>query len=75
MKTILLSSVSVAILLTTLPAASDAQWIQCKGLQNFSFTGFGTSGNSLIAGVSQWGGLPLLIVSLFLLIKVQAGRQ
>ena len=56
MKTILLSSVSLAFLLTLIPPVSDAQWVQSKGLQNLSFTGFGSRGNRLIAGVPGWGG-------------------
>jgi hypothetical protein len=33
----------------------NSTWVQCADLQNFSFTGFGASGNRLIAGVPPWG--------------------
>ena len=56
MKTICLSPVSLAILLTTLPAASDAQWVQTNAqLAGYTATSLVVGGTKLFAGTSGYG--------------------
>jgi len=54
MKTILLSSVSLAILLTSIPPASDAQWVQTNGPCGGTVRSFAILGTKVLA--ATYGG-------------------